>query len=423
VSWQTESPGRQWLVVAAWVVAALTALPFAARVNDELDPAARLEGSESARVEAALRERFQSPFEKIALLRMAGTPSPRTDEGHALLERVSAAIQRTAGVQGVMSYLDRADSLFVGQDGSSIVIVGLSAPKGGEEALMLKLAETTEALRGALKDQYPHLAFGWTGEAVVNADMRRVSANETRTAELRVLPLTLILLLVAFRSLVAAILPVLCGALTILVSLGAVAAANRVWPASLVVVSIVSMIGLGLSVDYALLIVSRYRDGEAQGLSRAEAVALAARRGGRTVMISGLTVAIGFAAMLLVRVNELRSIGMAGLLVTTVSVLVASTLLPILLAWLGPWLDAGAWGLRRKPDTGRLWRRWANWVTRHPVAVLLVAGVPLLLWPPRRRICASICRAAAGCPRPPRRCGCCMKSTPWRRAISARSFR
>jgi RND superfamily putative drug exporter len=83
--------------------------------------------------------------------------------------------------------------------------------------------------------------------------------------------------------------------------------------------------------------------------------------------------------MLLVRVNELRSIGMAGLLVTTVSVLVASTLLPVLLAWLGPWLDAGAWGLRRKPETGQLWRRWANWVTRHPLAVLVVAGVPLVL--------------------------------------------
>ncbi len=370
--------GRQWAIVAVWVLIAVAALPFAARVNDELDPAVRLDDSESARVEAELRQRFQSPFEKIALLRMAGSPSPRTDEGHALLERVTGAIQGAAGVQGVMSYVDRADSLFIGGDGSSIIIVGLRAPKGAEEVLMTKLAETTDGLRGELQGRYPHLAFGWTGEAVVNADMRRVSAHETRTAELRVLPLTLILLLIAFRSLVSAILPIMCGALTIMVSLGAVAAVNRWWPASLVVVSIVSMIGLGLSVDYALLIVSRYRDGLGQGLSRTEAVVQASQRGGRTVMISGLAVAIGFGAMLLVRVNELRSIGMAGLIVTSVSVLVASTLLPVLLDWLGPWIDAGALGLRRKPDTGRLWRRWANWVTRHPFAVLAVAGIPLL---------------------------------------------
>jgi RND superfamily putative drug exporter len=374
-----QSSGRQWLVVTVWVLVALAALPFAARVNDELDPAARLEDSESARVEAALRVRFQSPFEKIALMRMAATPSPRTDAGHALLERVTAAIQATPGVQGTLSYLDRADSLFIGRDGSSIVIVGLSAPKGAEEALMAKLAQTTEALRTEFRDPYPQMAFGWTGEAVVNADMRRVSARETRTAELRVLPLTLVLLLIAFRSLVAALLPVFCGGLTILVSLGALSALNRWWPASLVVVSIVSMIGLGLSVDYALLIVSRYRDGQAEGLSRADAVAQASRRGGRTVMISGLAVAIGFGAMLMVRVNELRSIGMAGLLVTSVSVLVASTLLPVLIDWLGPRLDSGALGLRRKPDAGRIWRRWAQWVTRHPFAVLLVAGVPLVL--------------------------------------------
>jgi RND superfamily putative drug exporter len=370
--------GRQWLIVAVWVLIAVAALPFAARVNDELDPAVRLDDSESARVEAELRQRFESPFEKIALLRMAGSPSPRTDEGHALLERVTRAIQGAAGVQGVMSYVDRADSLFIGGDGSSIIIVGLRAPKGAEEVLMTKLAETTDGLRGEFQGRFPHLAFGWTGEAVVNADMRRVSAHETRTAELRVLPLTLILLLIAFRSLVSAILPIMCGALTIMVSLGAVAAVNRWWPASLVVVSIVSMIGLGLSVDYALLIVSRYRDGLGQGLSRTGAVWQASQRGGRTVMISGLTVAIGFGAMLLVRVNELRSIGMAGLIVTSVSVLVASTLLPVLLDWLGPWIDAGALGLRRKPDTGRLWRRWANWVTRHPFAVLAVAGIPLL---------------------------------------------
>ena len=245
-----------------------------------------------------------------------------------------------------MSYLDREDSLFLGEDESPILIVGLNAPKGTEDALMTKLGETTEAMRAQLKEKYPDLAFGWTGEAAVNADLRRISAEETRAAEWRVLPLTLVLLLIAFRSLISAILPVLCGALTVVVSLGAVAAVNRVWPASLIVVSIVSMVGLGLSIDYALLIVSRYRDGLEEGLSRQEAVIQAARHGGRTVLVSGSAVAIGFAAMLMVQVSEVRSIGMGGLIVTTVAVLVASTLLPIVLAWIGPWIDAGRLGLR-----------------------------------------------------------------------------
>jgi putative drug exporter of the RND superfamily len=372
-------PRRRWLILAAWVVVALVALPFAARVNQELDAGVRLEGSESSRVEETLRQQFESPIAKIALLRVAPAPDPRTAPGEALLRQISDRIRGVPGVRGVLSYLDRSDSLFLGEDGSPILIVGLNAPEGTEDDLMTKLVQSTEALRVQLEGKYPGIAFGWTGEAAVNADLRRISAEETRAAEWRVFPLTLVLLLIAFRSLISAILPVLCGALTVLVALGGVAAVNRVWPSSLIVVSIVSMVGLGLSVDYALLIVSRYRDGLEEGLSRSEAMIQAARHGGRTVLVSGTAVAIGFAAMLMVRVSEIRSIGMGGLIVTTVAVLVASTLLPILLAWIGPWIDAGSLGLARTPAAHRHWRRWAHWVMRHPLGVLAVAGIPLLL--------------------------------------------
>ena len=313
------------------------------------------------------------------MLRIAAAPGPRTAEGEALLKEVTESIRSTGGVQGVMSYLDREDSLFLGEDGSPIIIVGLSAPKkGAEDALMVKLRATTDALRARLEGKYPQLTFGWTGEAAVNADMRHLSADETRAAELRVLPLTLLLLIIAFRSLVSAILPIVCGALTILVTLGAVAAVNSFLPLSIIVVSIISMVGLGLSIDYALLIVSRYRDGLHQGLSRSEALRQAAEIGGRTVVISGLTVAIGFSAMLLVNVSEVRSIGIGGLIVTSVAVLVARTLLPIVLGWMGAWIDAAPLGFGRKPDAGRNWRRWGNWVASHPLAVLAVVGIPLL---------------------------------------------
>jgi putative drug exporter of the RND superfamily len=366
------------LIVAAWILAALAALPFAAKVNDVLDPSTRLRGSDSARVEAALRQQFNSPFATIALLRIAAAPEPRTPEGEALLKEVTETLRSTRGVQGVMSYLDRADSLFLGEDGSPIIIVGLSAPKGAEDALMVKLRAATDALHTRLNNKYPQLTFGWTGEAAVNADMRHLSARETRAAELRVLPLTLLLLIIAFRSLVSAVIPIVCGALTIVVTLGAVAAVNSFWPLSIIVVSIISMVGLGLSIDYALLIVSRYRDGLDQGLSRSGALEQAAKIGGRTVVLSGLTVAIGFSAMLLVSVSEVRSIGIGGLIVTSVAVLVARTLLPIVLGWLGPWINAASLGFSRKPDSGRHWRRWGNWVTRHPLGVLAVAGIPLL---------------------------------------------
>jgi putative drug exporter of the RND superfamily len=367
------------LIASAWVLAALAALPFAAKVNEELEASARLTGSESARVDAALQERFKSPFTKIALLRIAGTPDAQTAEGRDFIKQITDAIVKTPGVQGVTSYLDREDTLFLGKDGSLIVVVGLVPATGPGDGSMANLRSTTDALGSRFGAEHPQLAFSWTGEAAVNLDMRRMSAHETRTAELRVLPITLLLLLVAFRSVIAAVLPIVCGALTILISLGIVSAVNRFFPASIIVVSIISMVGLGLSIDYALLIVSRYREGLHQGMTHTQSLARAAGYGGRTVLVSGAAVAIGFGAMLLVPVSEIRSIGLGGLLVTSIAVLIANTLLPVLLAWLGPRVDLGQFGLGPKPGHGRNWRRWATWVARHPLGVLLAGGIPLVL--------------------------------------------
>jgi RND superfamily putative drug exporter len=371
-----------WLILAAWLLIALAAAPFAAGINDELDASVRLAGSESARVDAALRQEFKSPFGQIALLRIGGAPAPRSADGRTLLGQVTAAIRRTPGVQGAMSYLDREDALFIGQDGSAMVIVGVGNPTGStaaSAALMVDLRRLTDALELQLSGMYPQITFEWTGEAAVNADMRRMSAEETRTAELRVLPITLALLLIAFRSVIAACVPILCGALTILVALAALAVLNRFWPVSILVYSIVSMVGLGLSIDYALLIVTRYRDAVDQGLSRPVALFQAAEQGGRTVLVSGSAVGVGFAAMLIVRVSEVRSIGIAGLVVTTLAVLVARTFLPAMLACIGRGIDAGHLGRGPRTAAGQRWRSWANWIGRHPSAVLLIAGGPLVL--------------------------------------------
>jgi putative drug exporter of the RND superfamily len=372
------SARRQLSTLVVWLLLGLAALPMALKVNDELEAQARLKGSESARVEVTLRARFESPFARIALLRVAGAPSPRSPSGKGLLMRVTDALKATPGVKGVISYLDREDTLFVGRDESAILIVGLDVDEPSGDAMMAGLRKTTDGLHAALAPDYPGVTFGWTGESAVNADLRRLSARETRMAEVRVLPITLVLLVVAFRSLVCALLPVLCGGLTILIALGIIAAVNRFWPASLVVVSIASMVGLGLSIDYALLIVSRYRDALRAGLERQAALAEAAEHGGRTVLVSGSAVAIGFAALLLVPVSEVRSIGMGGLVVTTVAVLVASTFLPVALAWLGPWIDVVPLRLWRW-KTRFNWRGWAQWVSRHPVAILVGGGLPLVL--------------------------------------------
>jgi RND superfamily putative drug exporter len=369
-----SSRGRCGIAII-WLVVLLAAVPLASQVNEKLDATARLDGSESATVASTLQDRFRFPFAHVALLRVTGAPSPATADGRAVLQRVTQVIRAVPGVGGVLSYLQGKDRALLGRDGSSIVIVGLDLQHTPPDALIPHLKAVSDALRGQLRESYAPIAFRWTGEAIINADIRLESSKETNRAELLVFPLTLALLLIAFRTAVSAALPLLCGALTMLVTLGLAVAVNRFWQMS---VLLVSMVGLGLSIDYALLIISRYREALARGQARNAAILESLQHAGGTVIVSGSSVAIGFAAMLMVPVNEVRSIGVGGLLVSSVSVLVAITLLPLVLIWIGPWVDAGRIGKIRSQSSGIQWRRWASWVDRHPLSVLILAGLPLI---------------------------------------------
>ncbi len=152
------------------------------------------------------------------------------------------------------------------------------------------------------------------------------------------------------------------------------------------------MLGLGLGIDYALLMVSRFREAISAGHNGPAASVIAARQAGRTLLISASTVAIGFLALLTVPISEIRSIGVAGFLVAGISVLLTNTLVPALLALLGRRIDAGRLPFTPKLDphraeqTGRRWRRWGKVIVAHPWLALFLAGAPLLLlaWQAKR---------------------------------------
>jgi RND superfamily putative drug exporter len=152
------------------------------------------------------------------------------------------------------------------------------------------------------------------------------------------------------------------------------------------------MLGLGLGIDYALLMISRFREAIAAGNDGPKAGLIAAHQAGRTLLISASTVAIGFLALLTVPISEIRSIGVAGFLVTGMSVLLTNTLVPAALVLLGPRIDLGRMPFTAKLDTqraartGNRWRQWGKTIVAHPWLALLLAGTPLLLlaWQVRR---------------------------------------
>ena len=150
----------------------------------------------------------------------------------------------------------------------------------------------------------PAIALRLTGQAALNADLRRTSAADARGAEWRALPLTFLLLIVSFGAVVAALLPVAGAMLTIAVSLGLAVLVAHLWSLSILLQNVVTMIGLGLGIDYALLVLQRFRAEMRDGHDPERAARGALEHAGPTILLSGLAVAIGFAALAVIPVNE-----------------------------------------------------------------------------------------------------------------------
>ena len=183
----------------------------------------------------------------------------------------------------------------------------------------------------------------------------------------------------------AALIPVAIGQLAIATALAIAGFLALHWHLSILVQNLATMLGLGLGIDYALLMVSRFREAIAAEQNGLRASVIAARQAGHTLLISASTVAIGFLALLTVPISEVRSIGVAGFLVAGTSVLLANTLVPALLAALGPRINAGrlpfiaSFDEHRAARTANRWRRWGKVIVAHPWLAIFLAGTPLLL--------------------------------------------
>ena len=369
---------RRW-VVAAWTVVALLLLPHAREAKARLEVAARVQGSESDAVARLLADRFDSPFARSAVLVVTGLPAPTTPAGRDALRSLAAAVTRVPGVTRTLSHLDAPDPAFLGHAGEQFVVVGLDGRHGSSDATVARLRDVVAGAMTPLRATYPAVTALLTGEDALNHDLRLSSAHDVAAAERRALPLTLVLLLLAFGAVAAAAIPLGVGGLAIGLALGGAALAARAWPLSIALQNVVSMLGLGLGVDYTLLLVTRFREARAAGRDPEDAAVEAARHAGHSVLVSAATVAVGFAVLLAVPLADLRSIAAGGLLVVTTSALLATTLVPGLLAALGARVELGRLLPRARPQRATRWRGWATLVARRPLRTLIVAALPLLL--------------------------------------------
>jgi putative drug exporter of the RND superfamily len=230
------------------------------------------------------------------------------------------------------------------------------------------------------------LSITATGNVPLAYDFDTYLASDLRRSEVVSLPLALILLVIVFTTGVAALLCLGVGVFAVLGGVGAALALAHAIDVSTYAVNVVTLVGLGIAIDYSLFIVTRFREELASGDSVEDALGTTMATAGRAIMFSGLTVAIGLSGLLFYTGTALVSMGVAGAIVVAVSVLYAVTLLPSLLAILGPRINSIRVPiLQPKPFGEGAWHRLATWVMRRPwtvliptVAILLLAGSPFL---------------------------------------------
>jgi RND superfamily putative drug exporter len=239
----------------------------------------------------------------------------------------------------------------------------------------------------AAKLQPGSLQMVVTGQVPINQAFNTTLEQDLQRAEYVALPITLLLLVLIFASIVAALLPIGVGVLAIVGGVGGTLFLAHFTDVSQYAINIVTLIGLGVAIDYSLFVVNRYRDELAAGASRAEAIATSMSTAGRSITFSGITVAVGLSAMLFFQGTFLASMGAAGAIVVAIAVFYGLTFLPALLSVMGPNVDR----LRlpflraRRPAGTGAWHSLAMWVMKRPwlvllpaLGILLVAGTPFL---------------------------------------------
>ncbi len=360
-------------VVAAFAFFALAGV-LGAGVAQRLDPfGADDPASESVIADQQLQ---QAGFREIGVVVLVKGVDVRSGEGRERIGAINRQLMADPNVASTASALT-SGSDFVSKDGDATYIAVALRPTSdrARQDAAERLARSLAGERG--------VTVG--GPALAEQQVNTQVEQDLRTAELYAFPLLLLLSLLFFRSLVAALLPLLVGGLAIVGTLLVLRVASGFTSISIFALNVATGLGLGLAIDYSLFIISRYREEIARSGPGLQAMRTTLATAGRTVLFSALTVAGALASLLVFPQRFLYSMGIAGLFVALLAAAIALTVLPAVLTMLGPRLNALAPGFlaRRaereaRPAQEGFWYRLAHLVMRFPGRTALAAAVLLV---------------------------------------------
>jgi len=366
-------------VIAAWILLIAIAAMFSSRLPGVLQGGAdAVPGTESDHVTRAVGRAFGRgalyQFLVVIHADSLGTDAPEFADAVAHMTAALAALPAVRLVETPWN-ADRPELL--GSDGRSVLVIVTPRVTSFYEAEQLTKTLRT-ALAAAPRPRGLHAEV--TGSTAMLHDLDEHSSSDLLAAERIGLPITLVILLVVFGAPLAALLPIVLALSAMTLGLAGLFLMSARTPVSVFAENVTCMIGLGVGVDYALFVLSRFREASRRGLDARAAAAEATAAATHSVAFSGATVAVGFLALFLVRAPFLHTIAVGGVLVVGAAVAAATTLLPALLATLGPAVE---WP--RRPTTREaahadadFWSRWATAVMRRPWPALAFAGAVLV---------------------------------------------
>ncbi|HTJ36006.1 MAG TPA: MMPL family transporter [Dactylosporangium sp.] len=343
-------------VVLAWLVLLVAGGASAGRLSGRLSHDFAFPDTAADRANHAILATYGNGAGTYPLVPVVVLPGPEGVDDPAL-GRAFAAAAVDPGLR-VVSYPSTGDRRFVGADGRTVFGLVFTPPTRGAPPRDYA-ARITAAMSRALP---PGATVNVTGLDELSTVDNTGSGTGVLTETLIGALGALLVLVFVFGSLLALV-PLLVAAVSILTTFLIVLGLTGISDVSFIVQFLVALIGLGVAIDYSLLLVTRWREERAQGHTGDEAVHRAMASAGRAVLLSGVTVAIGLVALVVLPVPFMRSVGYGGMLVPLVSVLVTLTLLPVLLATAGARMEWPRRTLER--PTGRAWRAWASGVVRH----------------------------------------------------------
>ncbi len=351
-------------VVLAWIVLTIAGIAAAGPASDALEPEFSVPNKEGWETNVTIAERYRGTGgDNAPLVPVVTLPKGESVDSAGVkadLAKIDARLERALPGARIASYSSTGDRTFVSDDGRTTYAIVHPTPDPDSA-----FGENPRAERSA-RAALDSLTVGGEPVRLTGFDaLAEESGGDEGPGVLLEAVLggagALIVLAFVFAS-VLAVVPLVMAFVSIMTTFLLLLGLTELTAVSPIVQFLIALIGLGVAIDYALLVVSRWREERSHGRSGDEAVQQAMETAGRAVVFSGITVAIGLLALIALPLPFLRSMGYGGMLIPLVSTMVAITLLPVVLAKLGARLD---WPHRRTDDkASRAWTRWAEGVAR-----------------------------------------------------------